>query len=276
MNMKLFSKKVLLLVSVATGVFISSFAAAAVTSKVVNTKHNFTTSNNFKADPASGMTQVCVFCHTPHNAGQTKLLWNKANNSTPNFRLYTSSGSLTNQTRKFSTLPAGSPSLLCLGCHDGVTAMNILHTSSSGVDAASNGAVGYPAGAKLIPVQSQPLAPFAMPAPTTDMFSGISSPDMRIGGGAAGGGTNLTDDHPIGFSYSAVISERAAAPGGLHTLDDAKNAGIRFFDNKTELNRVECSSCHDPHIDTTTDSSFWPFLVKSNTGSALCLSCHDK
>jgi predicted CXXCH cytochrome family protein len=34
---------------------------------------------------------------------------------------------------------------------------------------------------------------------------------------------------------------------------------------------VWCSSCHDVH-----DNANQPFLVMANTGSALCLGCHDK
>ncbi|MBI2362927.1 MAG: cytochrome c3 family protein, partial [Elusimicrobia bacterium] len=38
-----------------------------------------------------------------------------------------------------------------------------------------------------------------------------------------------------------------------------------------ETNRVECGSCHDPH-----DNQNGKFLVKSNAGAALCLTCHQK
>ena len=272
--MKTFSKKYLVLASVAAGALISTATMAAVPSDVKNTKHNFSMtggSNVLKAASGSGVTQVCVFCHTPHNAGQTKLLWNKASNASAAFRLYTSSGTLTTVT-KASSLPAGSPSLLCLGCHDGKTAMNILHASSAGIDAATAGVTGYGTGTKLIPwrnifVDNQTTG-LVMPDPEWDFFTMSYAPAMNIGGSATG--TDLTNDHPIGFSYSDVLSESAV---GLQSVAYAEGRSIKFF-GASKI--VECSSCHDPHVDTSGDLTYKPFLVASNTGSALCLSCHDK
>lgn len=38
-----------------------------------------------------------------------------------------------------------------------------------------------------------------------------------------------------------------------------------------DLPRVECASCHDPH--NTTNGTF---LRRTNAGSGLCLTCHNK
>ena len=35
--------------------------------------------------------------------------------------------------------------------------------------------------------------------------------------------------------------------------------------------KVQCATCHDAHDNTAS-----PFLVKANTNSDLCLTCHDK
>lgn len=268
--MRFETKKIVVLALISGGILTGSFSAMAA-SNVANSKHNFAIgggSNVFTAAPASGVTQVCIFCHTPHNAGQAKLLWNKATNAVPSFRLYTSSPTL-RATTKQSTLPAGSPSLLCLGCHDGKTAMNVLHNSRNGVDAAGAGAVGYPVGSKLIPTANDGAIPFPMPAPLPMFGLPVAGMNIGDGTGTATAGDDLTNDHPIGFSYSGVLTDNAA---GLHTLSDAKNAGVRFFGTN---NRVECSTCHDPHVDSAS-TTLVPFLVKSNSGSALCLACHDK
>ena len=37
---------------------------------------------------------------------------------------------------------------------------------------------------------------------------------------------------------------------------------------------VECASCHDPHVEETATRK--TFLRIANTGSALCLTCHNK
>ena len=39
-------------------------------------------------------------------------------------------------------------------------------------------------------------------------------------------------------------------------------------------NKLECSSCHDVHNGAAEDVG--NLLVKSNSGSALCLTCHLK
>lgn len=273
--MTIVSKKSVGLALIATGVLVTSLAFAA--GNVANTKHNFAVGGNSYVYASTSISQVCVFCHTPHNSGQTRLLWNKASNAAPNFRLYTSSGTLTNVTRTQSSLGANSPSLLCLSCHDGKTAMNVLHTSGTGITAVAAGLSGYPAGSRL----ESGSVPLVMPSgPIYDFFSGTNGPAMALGttGGDTTAGENLTDDHPIGFSYSDVIAERAPAPGGLRTLANVNSQSgnsIRFFGTK---NKVECSTCHDPHVDYSASGNplLKPFLVMDNTGSKLCLSCHDK
>lgn len=265
------SKNIVSLVLISTVVLLSSSAMAA-TSKIAGGKHDFTAAGGaFYHDPTPGSTQTCVYCHTPHNAGQTRLLWNKDVKSATTFRLYTSSGTLTNVVRTQSSLSANSPSLLCLSCHDGKTAINVLHTGGKGTSAP-----GYPAGSAF----AYGNAELIMPGSTTDFF-GNAGPNLAIGRGVNDRndfdpttGDNLTDDHPIGFSYSAVLVERSA---GLNPIATPQSAGIRFFGPN---NKVECSTCHDPHVNyngaTGGDVNLKPFLVMSNSGSALCLKCHNK
>lgn len=286
--MKNTAKTTIVMASIVAGFLVSTLAVAAVDNVSV-TPHNFSiggVSNVFTAQTGSGANQVCAFCHTPHNAGKNYLLWNKANLSGTTFKFYTSSRSLTTIARGAS-LSATSPSLLCLGCHDGKTAMNILHTSSSGVLASSIvGAGVYQAGAMLIPVQTGPNngpggnIALTMPLPLPNMFGDGYAPNMNLGMTASDqfAGNNLTDDHPIGFSYSAAFAEKGTYPS-VQTLKPllGMDPSVRFY-GATKI--VECTTCHDPHVNANTllggDSNLWPFLVKSNVGSGLCLTCHDK
>ena len=238
----------------------------------------------------SNATQVCVFCHTPHNAGSTSQLWNQAgyNGSAPSsYRMYTSA-TIHSATRS-AKLTASSESMLCLTCHDGKTAINVLHNSlvkdsnignkevldingmASG--AFSYGDIGFPG-----------LAQHSNIGASRNADTTLLDPKY---------GLNLTDDHPIGFSYSAVQTDK---PNELRTVAVASANKVRFFG---ATSRMECSTCHDPHvfygyvrngasrvpIDTTgrgggtlstsvTDRT--PFLVRDNNGSALCLACHIK
>ena len=269
--MKSFTKKLFVLALFITSILSSTLAIAAAIDDVTNTKHNFAIGGSARGAAAAGtgQVQVCIYCHTPHNAVSVGPLWNKANTTVGTvFKLYTSSPSLSSAT-KASTLTANSPSLLCLGCHDGKTAMNILHNTSYGVDAASVGIAGYPAGTRVITADGGAVnGAFVMQAPVEDLMSGTGlTPENRIGGAS---GDNLTDDHPIGFSYSAAYGEK---PTKLRDTIDPQMSSIRFFGPEK---RVECSTCHNPHLDPNGDIGFAPFLVKSNASSALCLSCHDK
>jgi len=96
-------------------------------------------------------------------------------------------------------------------------------------------------------------------------------------------GRNLSDDHPISMSYEAVYGEK----GAKNFIDGATavSKGIRFYGGAAR--RLECGSCHDPHVaygydaekrnaSIPGDPAYRPFLRVSNTGSRLCLTCHVK
>jgi hypothetical protein len=254
---------------------------------------------NYAATSTGQADQVCVFCHTPHNASPAVPLWNKV--YTPgvenSYRLYTSSATLT-ATAKGAKITADSESMLCLSCHDGKTAINVLHNSSyrdssNGTDAVID-IDGTLTGSGPFALGQQwfgGLGSFNYPN-----LGAIRSADGSIPSSAASlNGTNFTDDHPIGFSYTAAQAQNTA---GLKVTPDA---GIRLFG---PTKRIECSSCHNPHIYygsglaggtriyfnaavgspaitdtlvvTATQKAKTPFLNISNTGSNLCKGCHIK
>ena len=164
-----------------------------------------------------GTTQICIFCHTPHNAQAVPgaPLWNHAV-TVATFSAYTS-----------ATLNAvvGQPtgtSKLCLSCHDGTVALD-----SYGGNAGTH--FMDPGGAKL--------------------------------------GTDLTNDHPISFTYDAAL---ATSDGGLKSPVSDK-----YVDAASILPlfgaQMQCATCHSVH-----DNSKGKFLRMLNNGSALCLACHLK
>lgn len=63
--------------------------------------------------------QVCIFCHTPHNATGQWPLWNRYERNV-HYRIYTSS-----TTDARIDQPSG-PSKMCLSCHDGGTALGLV------------------------------------------------------------------------------------------------------------------------------------------------------
>jgi len=82
---------------------------------IVNTKHNLSVSGPGTVKAVSE-TEICLFCHTPHNSRPVAPLWNR-NDPGATYTLYTSS--------MLQALP-GQPdgtSILCLSCHDGTVAL---------------------------------------------------------------------------------------------------------------------------------------------------------
>lgn len=91
---------------------------AAADESVVNSKHDLSTAG---PGPVRALTesQVCIFCHTPHNASPAAPLWNRSNPQT-HYRVYDSS------TTDARIDQPGGASKLCLSCHDGSIALGMV------------------------------------------------------------------------------------------------------------------------------------------------------
>lgn len=80
---------------------------------------------------------------------------------------------------------------------------------------------------------------------------------------------DLSNDHPISFTYNSAL---ATLDGELEDPSTATTALGGTIDNDMLFGgRLECASCHDVH-----DNTINPFLRVSNSGSAMCLTCHIK
>lgn len=223
-------------VVVVVGVF--AMMAVVVASDVTNTRHNLssTTGTGQMTDKSTNEDEVCVFCHTPHQANPAAPLWNHTRSSVSAYGVYASP----TLNAAPSEIAGGSDtSMLCMSCHDGTIGVNNLVNFAN--DTGANPTMG--SGHEL-DVNGRILA--SRPSNT---------------------GTDLTNDHPVNFVYDAGL---AAADGGLVTPASASwvDAGqtVPLF-----AGRVQCASCHDSH-----DNTYPPFLTKSNTGSGLCKTCHGK
>jgi predicted CXXCH cytochrome family protein len=173
-------------------------------------------------------TEICLPCHIPHNGDLSVTdapLWNHEV-STTSFTPYPTGGSMNATTGQ----PTGV-SLLCLSCHDGVTAM--------------------------------------------DAFSG--APGGTVMGATVAGnfGSDLSNDHPISFTYDAALS---TADGELFDPTVALSGLGSTIQNDMLFgaggDQLECASCHDVHNNGASGVS--NFLLLDNDGSALCLTCHNK
>jgi len=121
--------------------------------------------------------------------------------------------------------------------------------------------VGQPSGSAKVCLSCHDgtLAPGAMGPGGTTLPAAIR--EMLQGELALG--TDLSDDHPVSFKYDAALSSNDPGirhPGGL------QSTAVKLDKN----GMVQCTTCHDPHIDTAEG-----FLVMNNRASALCVSCHQ-
>ena len=83
-------------------------------------------------------------------------------------------------------------------------------------------------------------------------------------------GTDLTLSHPIGITYTTAT---ATADGTLHNpAVQTSGLGSTIDADLLVATKVECSSCHDVH----NDSSIAKLLRIDMTGDALCVTCHNK
>jgi hypothetical protein len=238
---------------------VSGAAGAAKISDISNTRHNFSATVEpagvTRAASATSESQICAFCHTPHGAApeQKAPLWNRQLSQATYIPYSSTSVDATDLGQP------GGKSKLCLSCHDGTIAL---------------GAVNV-----LNRTEGQ-----------TVQFSGTSdSPPGTIpeGLGSTTGftrrlGVDLTNDHPISFTYDSALAARdgelytptvphqrvfertrgssPAMPQGdyLPLETDAAGAGPK----------VECISCHDPHIRSDVPGENIKFLRANRLQSA--------
>jgi len=86
----------------------------------------------------------------------------------------------------------------------------------------------------------------------------------------------LSNDHPISIAYTTAS---ATADGGLNNPSTALSGVTGSGTIATDMlftNKLECASCHDVHNGGNGGAGFPKMLIKANTGSALCLTCHAK
>ena len=180
------------------------------------------TGHDFSGQSWNTTTEICIVCHTPHNADNTVAnapLWNHSLSNVAAYSIY--AGATMNAT---VGQPDGS-SKLCLSCHDGTVAL--------------------------------------------ENFGGVTTGTNPMTGNA-NMGTDLSNDHPVSFTYDAAL---ASADGGLFNPTTTQSGlGGTITNTMLIAGKMQCSSCHDVHNSANING----LLLKSNSASALCLTCHNK
>lgn len=179
--------------------------------------------------------QICVPCHTPHNAqSDAAPLWNHEL-STATYNPY-SSPSMDATVGQ----PTGA-SKLCLSCHDGTVAVDSFGGNTGTIFISAFGA----------------------------------DKDLT---------TDLSDDHPISFTYDDALATTDA--GLFDPTTKVVTIGSGNFSKTGSISDVmleggtelQCQSCHSVHNDfVVNDAASADKLLKISIGkSDLCIACHNK
>jgi len=174
-------------------------------------------------------TEICLPCHAPHNAGATGPLWNHTA-SAGGYTLYGADSTTFDADDQGIT----GVSALCMSCHDDTIGVGSVINNKTGDITDTNGTISA-----LFPLNT-----------------------------AADLGLDLSNDHPVSFTYDAAL---VSADGGAG-LNDPVADGIGTLELfGASDNQLECATCHDVH-----DNALGSFLVLDNANSTLCRTCHTK
>ena len=240
-------------------------AVADRISDIRNTLHNLSVTGPGEVR-ATTEDELCVYCHTPHGASSEPAtpLWN---------RDLSGATYIPYQSSSLDTIGIGQPggtSKLCLSCHDGTIAIGSVNVLNG---AATDG---------------NPSTPDIILSGT-----GLGG-TIPEGSGASTGftrrlGTDLTNDHPISFTYNdalALQDGELRLPSATPEIDN-RVPGVRpavpLIDDQ-----LQCTACHDPHIRDTIEPDI-KFLRLNRlqqseplqgafdaTRDQICLACHEK
>jgi predicted CXXCH cytochrome family protein len=228
-------------------VLCAALSAGAAT--IENTKHDLSAGSTGAAiksqSPVSGgTTEICVFCHTPHTASADAPLWNRAN-PVGSYTTYTSDVLNALNYPVEDPLSAGAAGYqvhvktrICMSCHDGTIALGSL--------------VNLPTG-NTMPIAMQGTSGGRMPMTAAGYL-----------------GTDLRDDHPVAVVHDPTRDPELQSITGSKARVYTLAAG-RVTPTTINGGYIECTSCHDAH-----DNQYGKFLIDDNTGSKICISCHNK
>lgn len=246
-------KTVSILAAVATVAGATVAFAANGDSNIATSKHNMRNGTGFTVG-AGTTAQICVYCHTPHNARVALPLWNRnvAAKSRTSFTLYSSQ---TMQSRSIKTgFTSDSMSLFCMSCHDGSAVGGTMVMNQP-----------RDSGATITAAITRTNMKFDTDA--NNMLSNTHPINFTLrDNGYTGAATDFSD---AGQMRNDGKSDLVWANGNVYMGTNANNYPL--FKSERGSYSVECSSCHSVH-----DDYYAPFLRSTMQGSVLCLGCHRK
>jgi predicted CXXCH cytochrome family protein len=226
---------------------------------VVDTLHNLSASGPGQVRAASE-EQVCIFCHTPHNATPIQPLWNR-NLPTTAYTVYSS-----NALDARPGQPTGS-SKMCLSCHDGTIALGSVASRDQRIQMAG-GITTIPPGSTNLGTDLSDDHPISF---RFDSFLASRDPhladpttlpnELKLDQNRELQCTTCHDAHDNSFGHFLVMSNQnnAALCRSCHQISTTTIAAHQ-----------DCNVCHRAH---TAPSG--PYLLTGDRITATCLECHD-
>ncbi len=268
-----------------------ALATAAGQDTILNSKHDLSV---FGPGPVRAIeeSQVCIFCHAPHNASPAAPLWNR-HNPTSYYRIYESS-----TTDARIDQPGGS-SKLCLSCHDGSIALGLVH-SRPATDPIPMNHLYIPSGASDLTndlSDDHPIG-FRYDRALANRDRQLRSPDLvsreiKLGPRGELQCIACHEPHNNEFGDFLRITDRQGAlcvtchdmdgwRTSIHALSPASvppslaavDGGLSSFGQPGDLRfrsmaDAACASCHMPHSANERER-----LLRDEPHS-LCLECHN-
>jgi predicted CXXCH cytochrome family protein len=203
--------------------------------------------------------QVCIFCHTPHNASPIRPLWNRYL-PVDNYRIYAS--------RALDAEP-GQPtgaSKMCLSCHDGTIALGVVFSRQTPILMAG-GVTVMPDGAANLGTDLSDDHPIsfrydsALSARDEHLLDPALLPDeLRLDANGELQCTTCHDAHDD--SRGNFLA--------MHNFDSQLCNACHQISTTTIAEHESCNACHQPH---TAPSG--PYLLRGHNVVETCLACHD-
>ncbi len=244
----------LIVVSLSLGV--TALYAASLTDP--DNQHNLSSSATHGGPqaqvPASGGTdEICIFCHTPHSAVPDTPLWSRPDPATATFPLYANDLVI----KGAAGSPVGTPA----GAEDRSQYKN-------------DGSVVYPSGSSRLCLSCHDGVTSIGTLSDGSSIAMVGNVDL-ISGTAV---IDLSTSHPISFVYDndVLVDVLTVYPGAYQLPPDGDGIDTPLDGE----NKMQCTTCHDPHDDTSLDGGglppFWRHTtnVVADEYDDVCNQCH--
>lgn len=245
-------------------------ATAATAATIVGSKHDLSSTGTASMSSAGqSSTQICIYCHAPHNANLSLPLWNRSNPTASGFTLYSG---LNMANASFKTgFTSDSTSLFCMSCHDGQTAISAVY--NAGVIDGSGTTALKTHNAKAGAFYTNPLASGLSTNLTTDLSKThpINFPVNNTSAADGSHALNFVPGDTFMGPVAAATQTALGVSGVTKTFPLFKAVQHADSLRQSTTSSLECGSCHAVH-----DSAYSPFLRDTMAGSQLCLGCHNK